>query len=72
MRKREFDTEELTMRKGSWLIMEKKIGTSSQIWHRMRQKDMLMLYTEVSSVSKPFIRKLKTVPGNRRRKLLLN
>lgn len=72
MRKQGFDTGELTMRKGNWLVMEKKIGTSSQIWHRMRQKDVLILYTEVSSASESFIRKLKTVPGNRRRKLLLN
>lgn len=72
MRKRGFDTGELTMRKGNWLVMEKKIGTSSQIWHRMRQKDVLILYTEVSSASESFIRKLKIVPGNRRRKLLLN
>lgn len=72
MRKREFDTGELTLRKGSWLVTEKKIGTSSQIWHRMRQKDVLILYTEVRSASEPFIRNLKTVPGNRNRKLLLN
>lgn len=72
MREQEFDTGELTMRKGSWLVMEKKIGTSSQIWHRMRQKDVLILYTEVSSAFEPFIRKLKTGPGNRDRKLLLN
>lgn len=72
MRKREFDTGELKKRKESWLVMERKIGTSSQIWHRMRQKDALILYTEVSRASKPFIRKLKAVPGNRHRKLLLN
>lgn len=72
MRKLELEIGEMKMREWSWLDMEKRIGTSSQIWHRTRQKDVLILYTELSSASEPSIRKLKTVPGDRHRKLWLS